>query len=39
MPEEKAKILIVEDDENLAEMLNEFFMVQGYEMLVRGEKL
>jgi len=37
MPEEKAKILIVEDDENLAEMLNEFFMVQGYEMLSVGQ--
>ncbi len=33
MSEEKAQILIVEDDLDLAEMLNAYFRVQGYEIL------
>ncbi len=33
MTEEKSQILIVEDDVDLAEMLNAYFRVQGYEIL------
>ncbi|MFP4321426.1 MAG: response regulator [Anaerolineales bacterium] len=33
MAEEKSQILIVEDDLDLAEMLNSYFRVQGYEVL------
>lgn len=33
MSEEKSQILIVEDDLDLAEMLNSYFRVQGYEVL------
>ncbi len=32
MPDAKAKILIVEDDLDVAEMLNAYFRVQGYEV-------
>ncbi len=32
MPEEKSKILIVEDDLDVADMLNAYFRVQGYEV-------
>ena len=32
MPESKSKILIVEDDLDIAEMLNAYFRVQGYEV-------
>ena len=32
MAEAKSKILIVEDDLDIAEMLNAYFRVQGYEV-------
>ncbi|MDX9993645.1 MAG: response regulator, partial [Anaerolineales bacterium] len=32
MAEEKSKILIVEDDLDVADMLNAYFRVQGYEV-------
>ena len=34
MPESKSKILIIEDDRDLAEMLNAYLRVQGYEVLI-----
>ena len=33
MSEPKSKILVVEDDQDLAEMLNSYLRVQGYEVL------
>jgi PleD family two-component response regulator len=36
MNEAKQKILIVEDDVDVADMLNAFFCVQGYEVLVKN---
>lgn len=33
MPETKSKILIIEDDRDLAEMLNAYLRVQGYEVV------
>jgi DNA-binding response OmpR family regulator len=34
VPETKSKILIIEDDRDLAEMLNAYLRVQGYEVLL-----
>ncbi len=36
MTETNAKLLIVEDDPDVAEMLNAYFRVQGYEVLTAG---
>ena len=33
MSEPKSKILVVEDDQDLAEMLNSYLRVQGYEVI------
>lgn len=39
MAEPKSKILVIEDDRDLAEMLNSYLRVQGYEVIIsnRGE--
>ena len=34
MSEPKSKILVVEDDQDLAEMLNSYLRVQGYEVVI-----
>lgn len=34
MPEPKSKILVVEDDQDLADMLNSYLRVQGYEVVI-----